>query len=144
MELATRVKKKWYISLVLFSSVQIIVAVLSLIGFFGYQSEGGPPSVKKTREQVQSWLDTSPSRQNLNAEIMGYDTRERELVPTVYFLQVWVLVLGVLSLFAGAVTFGMASHYRRHLPLQLGASPNGGPAERVGNSGVGGGPPSVS
>ena len=137
-------KKKWYISLVVFSSVQMILAVLSLIGFFGYRSEGGPPSVRKSREQVQSWLDASPSRQNLNAEIMGYDTRERELVPTVSFLQVWVLVLGILSLFAGAVTFGMASHYRRRLLLQLGASPNVGPAEGVGNSGVSGGPPSVS
>jgi hypothetical protein len=29
-------------------------------------------------------------------------------------------------------------------PAQLGAAPNGGPAERLGNSGVGGGPPSVS
>jgi hypothetical protein len=120
------------------------VAVLSFIAFFGYRSDGGPPSVGKNREQVQSWLDNQPSRQNLNAEIMGYDTRERELVPTIFFLQVWVLVLGILSLSAGAVMFGIASHYRRQPSLQPDAPPNGGPAAPVGNSAVTVGPPSVS
>jgi hypothetical protein len=144
LELAALVKKKSYISVLVFSAIQIILAVLSLIGFFGYQSEGGAPSVKKTREQVQAWLDSSPSRQNLNVEIMGYDTRERELVLTVHLLQVWVLLLGVLSLAAAAVIFGMASHYRRQSPFQLGASPNVGPAAPSDQSGAGEGPPSVS
>jgi hypothetical protein len=144
LELAKAVKKKWYISLIVFSSLQIILAVLSLIGFFGYQSEGGPPSVGKSREQVQSWLDTSPTRQNLNAEIMGYDIRERDLVPTVYVLEIWVLVLGVFSLSAGAVLFGIASHYRRPLVFKQSALPNGGPAVAVGRSDVSVGPPSVS
>jgi hypothetical protein len=137
------VKKKWYMALIALSSVQVIVAVLSLIGFFGSRSEGGPPSVGKNREQVQSWLDTQPSRQNLNAEVMAYDTRERELVPTVFFLEVWVLVLGILSLSTGAVMFCVASHYRRRSFLQD-AAPNGGPAARVGRSVVTTGPPSES
>jgi hypothetical protein len=138
------VKKKWYIALIALSSFQIILAVLSLIGFFGYQSEGGPPSAGKSREELQSWLDTRPSRQNLNAEIMGYDIRERDLVPTVFFLEVWVLVLGILVLLAGAVIFGMASHYRRRCLLQPDAAPNGGPAAAFDDSEVTTGPPSVS
>ncbi len=39
---------------------------------------------------------------------------------------------------------GGRPYYERHRDAQRGASPNGGPAERLGNSGVGGGPPSVS
>jgi hypothetical protein len=112
------VKKKCYISLIVFSNVLIIIAVLAFFAFFGYKSEGGPPSEGKSREQVQSWLETSPSRQSLNAEIMGYDKRERELVLTIFYLQNWVLVFGVLSLSAGCVIFGMASHYRHRPSLQ--------------------------
>lgn len=48
-----------------------------------------------------------------------------------FFLILWAL----LSLIRGPL---------RHFLAELGAPPNGGPAERVGNSGVGGGPPSVS
>jgi hypothetical protein len=42
-----------------------------------------------------------------------------------------------------AVVFFVARHYRRR-KAQLAAPPNGGPAESLGNSGVIGGPPSVS
>ncbi len=144
LEHGTRMTKKWYISLIAFSSVQIIVAVLSFIAFFGYQSDGGSPSVGKSREQVQSWLDTKPTRQNLNAEIMGYDTRERVLVPTVFFLQIWVLALGILSLSSGAAMFGIASYYHRRALLQPDAPPNGGPATPSDHPAVREGPSSVS
>jgi hypothetical protein len=36
------------------------------------------------------------------------------------------------------------THYYLKATAELGAAPNGGPAERLGNSGAGGGPPSVS
>jgi hypothetical protein len=35
-------------------------------------------------------------------------------------------------------------YFGQRRSAELGAAPNGGPAERLGNSGVGGGPPSVS
>jgi hypothetical protein len=39
---------------------------------------------------------------------------------------------------------GSRPYYQRQPAAQLRAPPNGGPAERLGNSGAGGGPPSVS
>ena len=42
------------------------------------------------------------------------------------------------------ITFGEAVAELGRMRAEPGASPNGGPAERLGNSGAGGGPPSVS
>ena len=137
-------KKRLYIFLIVFSSLQVILAVLSLIGFFGFQSEGGARPAKASREEVQSWLDRGPTRQNLNAEVMGYDTRERDFVGTIHLLQVWVLVLGVFCLFGGALIFAMASRSRSRPQFQQAAPPNGGPVAVLGNSEVVEGPPSVS
>ena len=58
------------------------------------------------------------------------------------------LVLGWVVFFTGyRLTFAVAWNSRAKLlrrPAEPGASPNGGPAKPLGNSGAGGGPPSVS
>jgi hypothetical protein len=47
------------------------------------------------------------------------------------------------GILAGGICNLMITLMKTH-PAEPGASPNGGPAERLGNLGVGGGPPSVS
>lgn len=137
-------KKRWYTLLVLLSGLLIILGILSFICFLGYRSEGGAPSVKATRETVQAWVDQTQSTQNLKAALLGYDTRERELVYTVQCLQVWVLVLGGFCLLTGVLCFAMTSGAKSRGLFQRIAPPNGGPATRPDNSGVTEGPPSVS
>ena len=136
--------KRWYTLLVLLSSLLIILGILSFICFLGYRSEGGAPSVKATRETVQAWVDQTKNTQNLKAALLGYDTRERDLVYTVQCLQVWVLVLSSFCLGTGVLCFAITSRARSRGLFQQIAPPNGGPVTVVGNPGVTEGPPSAS
>ena len=57
-----------------------------------------------------------------------------------------VASFGLIGFGAGQLSFGWAvrRRLRQKASAEPAASPNGGPAERIGNSGVGDGPPSVS
>ena len=107
--------KKSYVFLIVVNALQIMLGVLSLVGFIGYQSEGGAPRLDGTREDVQAWLDKTEDKRNLKIAILGYDTQKRDMVYTIRCLEVWDVVLGLSSLGTGILIFVTTSRYRKAL-----------------------------
>ncbi len=87
-----------------------------------------------------TWLDPKQA-QNLSRLQLLLALIWHSLLMTLFLLlQFWYLAVPVVWLNAVAISRRSAKMWR----AELAASPNGGPAESLGNSNAGGGPPSVS
>jgi|SRR5208337_2754990 len=87
-------------------------------------------------EALRAWL-LHPS-----ATTEAANKRENEMLYT-HLARRGLVELAALALLDGVGLFYFWNYGKRTL-AQLGAAPNGGPAMRLGDSGAGGGPPSVS